>query len=123
MPKSRIPSLCLTKPFKDWVNEISNEIHMGTTLNELCLLTCLHIPAMKELMINSVSVAVYQSTETKSHIINNNAFSINNQKKHTHNSLMTFIGSKALYPLEIMVVFFLQPPTLKAHLFPFSLKT
>lgn len=67
---------------------------MGTTVNELYLLTCLHISAMKESMINTVLVAAYQSAETQSHIINTNTFSINNQKKHTHNSLMTFIGSK-----------------------------
>lgn len=67
---------------------------MGTTVNELYLLTCLHIPAMKDLLINTVSVTVYQSTETQSHIININTFSINNQKKYTYNSLMTFIGSK-----------------------------
>lgn len=93
MSKRKICSKCLTKTFKGWV-EISNETHMATTVNELYLLTCLHIPAMKDLMINTVSAVVYQSTEIQSHIIIVNTFSINNQKKHTHNSLMTFIGSK-----------------------------
>lgn len=93
---------------------------MGTTANELYLLTCLHTPATKDFMINTVSVTVYQSTETQYNTINAIHSQLITKKKHTHNSLMTFIS---FAPLNIMVVFFPQPLALKAHLFLFPPKT
>lgn len=38
-------------------------------MNEFFLLTCLSIPDMKDLMIHTISVAVYQSKETQSTIL------------------------------------------------------
>lgn len=79
-------------------------------------------PRCERSMINIISVAVYQSTETQSSIIYTNTFSINIQKNHTHNSLMTFIGCKQSFaPLKIMAVFFPSLSPSPKHTFSYFL--